>query len=160
MPAFPRLSRSEQAFQTGSIQVHLNQSTNIMKGPMTQNQPDGTGGSAGLMPPGASQIIIASLSRRALCPSCAHLGGCELGIPGLMLVPQRGGVEAVTQKSKTYMVNLLGCTKDAKPLVEGFRVFSSDDASRGETYMSGPSYCAFVRQGKIQAESGNQKEAS
>ena len=77
-----------------------------------------------------------------------------------MLVPQRGGVEAVTQKSKSYMVNLLGCTKDAKPLVAGFRVFSRDDASRGETYMSGPSYCAFVRQGKIQAESGNQKEAS
>jgi hypothetical protein len=158
IPAVPQLSQSEQAYSNGSIPLTL--ATNTMNDPLPQNQPDSTEQSAGLVPPGAVQIIIASLSRRALCPRCAHLGGCALGITGLIPVPKRGGVEEATHKSKTYVEKLLECDRDGKPIVIGYRVLSSDDASRGETYMSGGSYCEYIRKSKIHLESPETGEAS
>jgi hypothetical protein len=69
-------------------------------------------------------------------------------------------VEEATHKSKTYVEKLLECDRDGKPIVIGYRVLSSDDASRGETYMSGGSYCEYIRKSKIHLESPETGEAS
>jgi len=93
-------------------------------------------------------LIAGSLARRALCPDCVHLGGCPLGILGLIPLPEKGDIEPITRKTRPYLEKLIKGTDQGLAVV-AFRVRSRSGATRGETYMSGPSYCASVRRGEI-----------
>lgn len=101
---------------------------------------------AGGLPSGgyAPDLVANSLARRALCPDCVHLGGCSLGIPGLVHLPQRGENESITQTSKSYLTKLI--TND---VVAGYRLVSKLESARGETFVSGTSLCAAIKQCKI-----------
>lgn len=98
-----------------------------------------------------TEMIISSLSRRALCPDCAHLGGCPHGIPGLIRLPERGEIEPITGKTKSYFLNLIKGTNGVSAVV-GYRLLSRPGAARGETYLSGSSYCAALKRGLIKPE--------
>jgi hypothetical protein len=89
-------------------------------------------------------LVAGSLARRALCPDCVRLGGCPHGIPGLIPLPERGEIESITKKSKSYLEKLM-----ANGVVAGHRLRSTMDAARGETYLSGPSLCAALKRGEI-----------
>jgi hypothetical protein len=89
-------------------------------------------------------LIATSLARRALCPDCVHLGGCEKGIPGLLPLPEKGEIEPLTKTKKSYLEKLI-----ANGVVRGSRILSTEDAARGETYLIGPSLCAAVKRGEI-----------
>ena len=64
-------------------------------------------------------MATASLARRALCPQCIQLGGCELGIPGLIPVPRRGDIGPVTGKSKSYVESLIEVDQEGNAAVTG-----------------------------------------
>ena len=107
---------------------------------------------AALAPTTAADMATASLARRALCPRCIQLGGCELGIPGLIPVPRRGDIDPVTGKSKSYVESLIEVDQEGKAAVTGFQMLSGADHTRGETYMSGPGYCAALKRGQLRPE--------
>lgn len=95
-----------------------------------------------------SALVASSLARRALCPDCVQLGGCPLGILGLIPLPEKGEIEPITRKTRPYLEKLIKGTEQGLGVV-AFRVRSRSGATRGETYLSGPSYCAAVRRGEI-----------
>ena len=78
-------------------------------------------------------LIATSLARRALRPDCVHLGGCFLGIPGLMPVPEKGDIGPIARKSKSFLERLIKGKEDA---VAGYQLLPKVNAARGETYVS------------------------
>lgn len=94
-------------------------------------------------------LVANSLARRALCPDCVRLGGCFLGIPGLIPVPEKGGIEPITRKSKSFIERLI---RGREAAVTGYQLLSNAEAVRGETYVSGASLCAAIRRGEIKVK--------
>jgi hypothetical protein len=75
-----------------------------------------------------------------------------LGIPGLIPVPRRGDIDPVTGKSKSYVESLIEVDQEGNAAVTGYQMLSGADHTRGETYMSGPSYCAALKRGQLRPE--------
>lgn len=117
---------------------------------ITNDKHDTSTTAAGL----ADAAVVKALSRRALCPDCASLGGCRYGIPGLLPVPDRNEQDPITEKSKSYWEALI---KNA--VVIAFRLLSHANATKGETFVAGPSLCAALTRGQIIPDTRD-KEAS